>query len=131
MRILAQTDFDLINVIVKVIPFSESTKELRHFSDELKKAKIIKDNKIGDDIVRINSIVAVEDITKGTLMQFQIVLPEDANMKNFKEMKVSILAPLSIALLGFKKDFIVDWHMPAGPRKLKITKVENLTQVIS
>ena len=129
MRTLTQTDFDNITGIIKVVPFSESTKELRHFSEELRKAKIIKDAKIPKDIVRINSLVAVEDVTKGTLMEFQIVMPEDANMKNPKELKVSVLAPLSIALLGFKKDFIVDWHMPAGPRKLKIIKVENLSSV--
>lgn len=130
MRTLTQTDFDNINGIIKVIPFSESTKELRYFADELKKAKIIKENKIAKDVVRVNSFVAVEDVTKGTLMQFQIVMPEDANMKNVKDLKVSVLAPLAIALLGFKKDFIVDWHMPAGPRKLKIIKVENLSVVI-
>lgn len=122
MRTLTQSDFDSIHSIIKIIPFSESTKEQRHFSEELKKAKIVKDAKLPKDVIKINSLVAVEDITKNSVMEFKIVMPEHANMK---EMKISVLAPLAIALLGFKKDFIVDWHMPAGPRKLKIKKVEN------
>jgi len=122
MRTLTQSDFANITDIIKIIPFTETTKEQRHFSDELKKCKIVKDAKLPKDVIKIDSKVAVEDITRKTIMEFQIVMPEQANMK---EMKISILAPLSIALLGYKKDYTVDWHMPAGPRKLKIIKVEN------
>ncbi|HSJ66710.1 MAG TPA: GreA/GreB family elongation factor [Anditalea sp.] len=126
MRTLSQTDFENINAILKVIPFSEITKEQLHLSDELRKVKVVKDNKLAKDVIKINSVVAVEDLTKKSVMEFQIVMPEHADMK---EMKISFLAPLAIALLGFKKDFVVEWHMPAGPRKLKITKVENLSSV--
>lgn len=128
MRTLTQTDFDSINNIIKKIPFTETTKEQRHFSEELKKCKIVKDAKLPKDVIKIDSMVAVEDITRKSIMNFQIVMPEQANMK---EMKISIMAPLAIALLGYKKDFTVDWHMPAGPRKLKIIKVENMDAVIS
>jgi len=128
MRTLTQTDFDSINGIIKIIPFTETTKEQRHFSEELRKCKIVKDTKLPKDVIKIDSLVAVEDITRKSIMEFQIVMPEQANMK---EMKISVLAPLSIALLGYKKDFTVDWHMPAGPRKLKIIKVENLETVAS
>jgi regulator of nucleoside diphosphate kinase len=128
MRTLTQTDFDNINGIIRIIPFSESTKELRHFSEELRNSKIVKDAKLPKDVIKINSFVAVEDVTKNSVMNFQIVMPEHANIK---EMKISVLVPLAIALIGFKKDFIVDLHMPAGPRKLKITKVENLEVVAS
>jgi regulator of nucleoside diphosphate kinase len=128
MRTLTQTDFDSINNIIKIIPYTETTKEQRHFSEELKKCKIVKDAKLPKDVIKIDSMVAVEDITRKSIMNFQIVMPEQANMK---EMKISIMAPLAIALLGYKKDFTVDWHMPAGPRKLKIIKVENMDAVIS
>jgi len=126
MRLLTQTDHDNINNIIKIIPFSETTKEQMHLSEEMRKAKIVKDGKLPKDIIKVNSFVAVEDLTRKSLMEFQIVMPEHANMK---EMKVSVLAPLAIALLGYKKDFTVDWHMPAGPRKLKITKVENVEAI--
>jgi len=126
MRLLTQTDVENINGIIKIIPFSETTKEQMHFSEELKKAKIVKDTKLPKDVIKVNSFVAVEDMTRKSVMEFQIVMPELANMK---EMKISVLAPLAIALIGYKKDFIVEWHMPAGPRKLKITKVENLEAI--
>ncbi|KEO75538.1 GreA/GreB family elongation factor [Anditalea andensis] len=122
MRILSKSDFNHINDIIKIIPFSETTKEQRHFSDELRKAKVVEDAKLPIDVVKLTSHIIVEDITKGNVMKFQIVLPE---MANVKEMKISVLAPLAIALMGFKKNLIVDWHMPAGPRKLKITSVDN------
>jgi regulator of nucleoside diphosphate kinase len=55
-------------------------------------------------------------------MKIQIVLPSLANVT---ERKISILAPLSVAIIGFKENDQVDWELPAGIKTLKIIAVEN------
>lgn len=120
--ILSEKDFQIIHDLIKNQSAVQQTKELRFLAEELKKAKVVKDNKIGGDIVQLNSIVQVEDQSSNKTMDFQIVLPSQANLK---ENKISILAPIGIALIGFKKDQLVEWQMPAGKRTLKIVKVEN------
>jgi len=120
--ILSEKDFQIIHDLIKNQSAVQQTKELRFLAEELKKAKVVKDNKIAGDIVQLNSIVQVEDQSSNKTMDFQIVLPSQANLK---ENKISILAPIGIALIGFKKDQLVEWQMPAGKRTLKIVKVEN------
>src|SRR5690554_16054 len=120
--ILSEKDFQLIHDLIKNQSAVQQTKEIRYLAEELKKAKVVKDNKIGIDIVQLNSTVQIEDQSTNKLMDFQIVLPSQANLK---ENKISILAPIGIALIGFKKDQLVEWQMPAGKRTLKIIKVEN------
>lgn len=120
--ILSEKDFQIIHDLIKNQSAIQQTKEIRYLAQELKKAKVVKDNKIKGDIVQLNSKVQIEDQGNNKVMEFQIVLPKEANLK---ENKISILAPLGIALIGFKKDQMVEWQMPAGKKTLKIIFVEN------
>ena len=120
--ILSEKDFQIIHDLIKNQSAVQQTKEIRFLAEELKRAKVVKDNKIAGDIVQLNSAVQVEDQSTNKTMDFQIVLPSQADLK---ENKISILAPIGIALIGFKKDQLVEWQMPAGKRTLKIVKVEN------
>ncbi len=55
-------------------------------------------------------------------MKVQIVLPEKSNIKDGK---ISILAPLGTALIGFSENDSVVWNMPAGEIQLRILSVSN------
>ena len=55
-------------------------------------------------------------------MKIQIVMPSQSNIK---EGKISILAPLSVAIIGFKENDQVDWLLPSGNKALKIITVIN------
>ena len=125
--IISEKDFQIIHDLIKNQSAVQQTKEVRYLAIELKKAKIVKDNKIGADIVQLYSNVEVEDLANHHIMDFQIVLPSQANLK---EKKISILAPIGIALLGFKKDQEVEWQMPAGKKTLKITDVQNVSNLV-
>ena len=120
--VLSEKDFQIIHDLIKNQSAVQQTKEIRYLSEELKKAKIVKDDKIGSDIVQMNSYVQIEDPESGKIMDFQIVVPSQANLQ---DKKISILAPIGIALIGFKKNQIVEWQMPAGKKTMKITEVNN------
>ena len=125
--IISEKDFQIIHDLIKNQSAVQQTKEVRYLAIELKKAKIVKDNKISSEIVQLNSFVQIEDQTNKQVMDFQIVLPSQANLK---EKKISILAPIGIALIGFKKDQLVEWQMPAGKKTLKILHVENTNHLV-
>lgn len=84
--------------------------------------KILEDADLPEDVVKLNSKVTVMDEEKQITTVFKITLPSQANMQ---EKKVSVLAPISIALLGVGKDQIVEWNMPGGIKKLKVIEVIN------
>lgn len=117
-------EYQLLRNLAKKSITSSNAKDMTLLNGELDRAIIIKDGVIEKDIIRINSFVTVEDISAKRQMKFQIVLPSLANVK---ENKVSILAPLSIAIIGFKEKDQVEWELPAGTKTLKIIAVENLS----
>jgi regulator of nucleoside diphosphate kinase len=49
-----------------------------------------------------------------------LVYPEEANIQ---ENKISIFAPIAMALLGYKKGDIVNWPTPGGKIKIKIEDI--------
>lgn len=117
-------EYQLLKNLAKQNITSSNAKDMALLNGELDRAVIIKDGVIEKNIIRINSFVTVEDMSAKRQMRFQIVLPSLANVK---ENKVSILAPLSIAIIGFKEKDQVEWELPAGTKTLKIVAVENLS----
>ena len=117
-------EYQLLKNLAKQNITSSNAKDMALLNGELDRAVIIKDGVIEKNIIRINSFVTIEDMSAKRQMKFQIVLPSLANVK---ENKVSILAPLSIAIIGFKENDQVEWELPAGTKTLKIVAVENLS----
>ncbi|MBA4241756.1 MAG: transcription elongation factor GreAB [Sphingobacteriaceae bacterium] len=107
----------LYNLIIK-----QKTPEVKQLGEELTKALIVKDNALQKDIVTINSIVEFIDDSVNKPIKMQIVLPEEMNLN---QRKISILAPISIALIGFKQGAQFTWKMPSGIKNINILKVIN------
>ncbi|KAF2327369.1 GreA/GreB family elongation factor [Flavobacterium daemonense] len=99
-----------------------NTQEANLLSKELDRAIISKESDLDPSIIRINSFVTIEDVKAKKQMTIQIVLPSAADLK---ESKISILAPISVAIIGFKENDQVDWELPAGVKTLKIIAVNN------
>jgi regulator of nucleoside diphosphate kinase len=55
-------------------------------------------------------------------MAITIVLPQKADIK---QKKVSVLAPIGTALIGFRKGQKVSWEVPAGKKDFMIMDVKN------
>ncbi|TDW52624.1 regulator of nucleoside diphosphate kinase [Flavobacterium sp. 270] len=115
-------DYNLLRELILKSKNSTNAKEAGLLSQELDRAVISKEDILDDSIIRINSNITIEDVKAGKQMKIQIVLPSAANVK---EGKISILAPLSVAIIGFKENDVVDWELPAGIKTLKVIAVSN------
>jgi regulator of nucleoside diphosphate kinase len=89
---------------------------------ELKRAKLVDKDDFPDDVVRINSTVQVKAEEMDDIMQFMLVTPDRANIK---EKRVSVMAPIGTALIGFRKGQRVKWKVPAGEKTFTILDVIN------
>jgi regulator of nucleoside diphosphate kinase len=106
----------------------ESAKQVKSINDteagnlikELDSATIVEPTQIPSDIVTMNSIVQISFLNAARQIQFQIVYPKDANLK---ENKISIFSPIATALIGYKEGDEVEWIVPAGPTRLRIDKI--------
>ncbi len=91
---------------------------------ELKKAKIVSKDDFPDDVVRLNSRVTIKSEDKNETMELMLVTPDKANIK---EKKISVLAPVGTALIGFSQGQKIRWQVPAGKRTFTILEVTNQT----
>lgn len=120
--VLTITDYNILRKLVKNAKDSTNIREIALLTQELDRAIIKKEGVLDESIIRMNSHVTVEDIKTKQQMNIQIVMPSQSNIKDGK---VSILAPLSVAIIGFKENDEVEWQLPAGIKNLKIIKVTN------
>ena len=87
---------------------------------ELGSAKIVEPEAIPSNVVTMNSIVNISFLNINKQVQFQIVYPDKANIK---ENKISIFSPIATALIGYKINDEIEWIVPAGLTKLRIDEI--------
>lgn len=89
--------------------------------NEMLRAKVVGHDRIGPDVITMNSRVRFVDETTGREMVLTLVYPNKAGTEG----SISVLAPVGIALLGLKKGQSIDWTGPNGRLlKLKIIDIE-------
>ena len=109
----------------KVITFTgkvseRARSELYALEGELRRAEIVTPEAIPSDVITMNSRAELVDLETNEVMQFTLVLPRDAKID---EGKISVLAPLGTAMLGYRVGDEFEWHVPYGVRRLKVTTV--------
>jgi regulator of nucleoside diphosphate kinase len=112
---------ELTSVITVTGKLSDRVKwELRLLENELKRAHIVPPEEVPSDVITMNTRAELLDLESGEEMEFTLVLPRDANINDGK---ISVLAPLGTAMLGYRVGDEFDWHVPYGIRKLKVTGI--------
>jgi len=101
---------------IKSINSAEAGKLL----NELNSAKIVEPEAIPSNVVTMNSIVKLSFLNSNKPVQFQIVYPDKADLKN---QKISIFSPIATALIGYKVGDEIEWLVPAGLTQLKIEEI--------
>ena len=120
--ILTITDYNMLRELTKKAKDSSNIREIALLTQELDRAIINKEDILDETIIRINSHVVIEDVKTQKQMSIQIVMPSQSNLK---EGKISILAPLCVAVIGFKENDEVEWQLPSGIKTLKVIAVNN------
>jgi regulator of nucleoside diphosphate kinase len=89
---------------------------------ELKKAILVNKDEFPVDVVGINSTVRIKAEDNDKVMEFMLVTPDKANIK---ERRISVMAPVGTALIGFRKGQQVKWQVPSGKKTFTILEVIN------
>ena len=99
---------------------NEDKKYLKELEDELDKGEVVNSQDIPNDVITMNSKVRLRDINTQKEIIYWLVFPDDSNAD---QGKISILAPIGTALLGYKVGDIVEWKVPVGVTKLKVEEI--------
>ncbi len=93
---------------------------IRALDEELNRAIVEEPQQIAADIITLHSCAILKDLDTGEEEQYTLVYPNESDPSNHK---VSILAPIGTALLGYRAGDTFEWKVPKGIRRLKVLKV--------
>lgn len=94
---------------------------LDELENELRRAVVVRSCEVQPDVVTMNSRVRIQDLDSGRDFTYQVVFPKDANLA---QNRISILAPIGTALIGYRAGSAVEWRVPSGRRRFRILEVE-------
>lgn len=100
---------------------AENEVKIAELENKLRYAKIIDQKEIDTETVQIGNIVKVLDMEFDEKVEYTIVGSTEVNLA---ENKISNESPLGEALLGAKKNNIVEVKAPAGVMKYKILSIK-------
>jgi regulator of nucleoside diphosphate kinase len=118
------TDFDRDRLLGVVKALRPAGHPFRRYVDDLQaeigRAEIVPRAAVGPDVVTMNSTVRIREARTGEEEQFTLVYPDEADVL---EGRVSVLAPLGMAVLGARVGDAIRWKVPAGVRKFTVEEV--------
>jgi regulator of nucleoside diphosphate kinase len=97
-----------------------SHENLRRLEHELDRAETVAPEDVPRDVITMRSKVRLSDLNTGEEMIYTLVFPTEAN---YEEGKISVLAPVGTALLGYRVGDTIEWQVPSGLRRLKVEEL--------
>jgi regulator of nucleoside diphosphate kinase len=123
-RSIYVTEFDhkrLLDLLDAESAFgTRNRSDLIGLQNELARAHIVSAQAIPPDVITMNSKVTLVDLSLDEEMTYVLVFPADADAT---QDRISILAPIGTAMLGYKVGDAFEWQVPDGLRKLKVKAV--------
>ena len=87
---------------------------------ELFRAAIVDSSELPADVVAMNSTVWFRDVNSDEIEEYTLVYPAEADVVRDR---ISVLAPIGTALLGYRTGDVVQWRVPSGKRRFEIVDV--------
>ncbi len=95
----------------------EDLQNLRDLEGELQRAKVLPPEQVPPDVVTMNSQVVLSDLETSEEIIYTLVFPSDADIDAGK---ISVLAPIGTAILGYRVGDVIEWKVPSGKRRISI-----------
>ncbi len=122
--VVTRPDLERLRMLIETVRTRRRWEEMHllALADELESAEVVEPDRVPPDVVTMRSRVRVLDMVSGQATTYTICYPSEAN---FDAGRLSVLAPIGTALLGYREGDVVEWPVPGGVRVLKIEKLEH------
>jgi regulator of nucleoside diphosphate kinase len=75
---------------------------------------------IPHDLITMNSTFRLRNLDTAEQTVYTLVFPGEADSA---KSKISILAPVGTAVLGYRVGDIIEWQVPAGSKRFKVEQI--------
>jgi regulator of nucleoside diphosphate kinase len=117
---ITRDDNTKLRALLATALHSNGSVALKKLREELDRATVIDPAAFPADVVTMDSTVEFEDLGTSEIEEYTITFPNRADVER---KRISILAPVGTALIGYRVGDIVKWWTPGGIRQLKIRRV--------
>ncbi len=118
---VSEFDFDrLYGLVESADPNIRDKKHLVQLKEELEQGEVIEPADIPGDVITMNSKFRLEDLDDGAQAEYTLVFPHQAD---FSKNRISILAPIGVALIGCRVGDTVAWKTQGGQKRYKIMDI--------
>jgi regulator of nucleoside diphosphate kinase len=93
---------------------------LKGLEAELNRSKCVADHKVSCDVITMHSKARLVDLESGEELVYTLVFPHEADIR---QDKISVLAPIGTAMLGYRVGDLFEWPVPDGLRRLQVKGV--------
>ncbi len=120
--IITEHDMSRLKSLLQAVKTGNSTNQehLKKLDEELAQAKVVDPKLVPGDVVTMNSKVRFKDLEEGSDHVYSLVFPAEADTG---KSRLSILAPIGAALLGYRVGDIIEWPIPSGTKSLRIEEI--------
>ncbi len=94
--------------------------DLQSLESELDRAKIVESRDVPPTVVTMNTRLRFVDLDDHTTTEVSLVFPAEADINAGR---LSVLSPIGTALLGYEQGDTIEWRVPAGKRRIRITDI--------
>jgi len=119
---ITKSDYERLSALIEKTREGDrmDRENLKKLEAELDRAEIVDAKDISKKVITMRSRVRLKDLVSGEANTYSLVFPSEAD---FSQGKISVLAPIGTAILGYKSGDTIEWPVPSGVRKLKIDKI--------
>jgi regulator of nucleoside diphosphate kinase len=119
--VISEPDARVLRGLLARAANGHDQEHLEELSQELERAQVLESAQVAADVVTMHKPLRVLDLSNGVRMELTLVSPVEADVS---ARRISVLAPLGTALLGYRQGDEVEWVMPGGVRRLRIESVQ-------
>lgn len=120
--IISRADRERLEALIDSARMDSRVREdyLAALEGELSRARVVPAGKVPPDVVTMNSVIRLRDLDSDETEEYELVCPADADVA---QNRISVLAPIGTAILGYRLGDIIEWPVPAGLRRLRVEEV--------
>lgn len=119
---ITQADLAKVTGIMEGMALTDgkSQKWLALLQHELDRANVVESHEVPREVITLHSEVCLRDLDSDQSVIYKLVLPSEANSA---EGKLSVLAPIGIAMLGYGEGDRFECETPGGTRRFGVERV--------
>jgi regulator of nucleoside diphosphate kinase len=120
--IISDADHQRLEALIESVRYNASLREayLDALDGELKRARVVPQSDMPPEVITMNTVVRLRDLDSDDTEEYELVYPADADVSLNR---ISVLAPIGTAILGYRLGDVIEWPVPAGLRRLRVEEV--------